>query len=142
MTTIAFHLDSNTIAFDSRETAGSLIATDSANKSVRIGAEYYVSSGCVEDCELLIEILTKGVKCNRDLDANVMFTNNGKVFNSNFYVKDGVFTWQLKRNYTMGSGESFALAAMDFNRGAEDAVKYAMTRDIHTGGEVRVIKVK
>ena len=45
-------------------------------------------------------------------------------------------------NESFGSGSSFALSAMDFGKSAKDSVKYAMTRDIYTGGKIKVIKVK
>ena len=142
MTTVAYHNESKTIAVDSRETARDLISTDKANKFDKVNGEYYVSVGDVEDCNLLIDIIINNTQCNRDLNANVMFTKSGKVYNSNYYADDGLRTWEIKRNYTMGSGEAYALAAMDFECGAKDAVKYAMTRDIYTGGRVRVVVVK
>jgi ATP-dependent protease HslVU (ClpYQ) peptidase subunit len=39
----------------------------------------------------------------------------------------------------IGSGARFALAAMDFGRSAGEAVAYACTRDIYSGGEVTII---
>ena len=142
MTTISYNYKDKEIAVDSRETAGDLIASDDAIKAEKISGEWYISAGCSNDCELLTDCIINGTKHDRDLDANVMFTKDGKVFNSNYYAADGLTTWELKRNYTMGTGERFALAAMDFGKSASDAVKYAMTRDIYTGGKIRVIKVK
>lgn len=37
----------------------------------------------------------------------------------------------------MGSGMHYAIAAMDFGKSAVDAVKYAATRDMYTGGIIR-----
>lgn len=142
MTTIAYSHKDKEIAVDSRETAGDLIASDNTLKAEKINGEWYIGAGCSNDCELLTDCIINGTTHERDLDANVMFTKNGKVFNSNYYAADGLLTWEIKRNYTMGSGEKFALAAMDFGKSAKEAVKYAMTRDIYTGGKVRVIKVK
>lgn len=38
--------------------------------------------------------------------------------------------------YAYGSGGNFALAAMDFGKSAAEAVAYAATRDVWTGGKV------
>lgn len=42
----------------------------------------------------------------------------------------------------MGSGYQFAIAALDLGKTAKEAVNYAKTRDIYTGGRVRVFDVK
>jgi len=56
---------------------------------------------------------------------------------------DGVLSKEaLSENLCKGSGEFWAMAAMDFGCSAKEAVKYAMTRDMYTGGKIRVIKVK
>ena len=44
-------------------------------------------------------------------------------------------------NLAIGSGWRWAAAAMDFGRCAEDAVRYAITRDIYTGGDVDLVEV-
>jgi len=47
----------------------------------------------------------------------------------------------VEYNDAMGSGEEFALAALDHGKTAEDAVAYAATRDSGTGGKIRVFDV-
>lgn len=42
----------------------------------------------------------------------------------------------------IGSGTRFALAAMDFGKNAEDAVNYACTRDVYSGGLVTVLALE
>jgi ATP-dependent protease HslVU (ClpYQ) peptidase subunit len=39
----------------------------------------------------------------------------------------------------IGSGTRFALAAMDMGRTAEEAIAYACTRDIFSGGDITVV---
>lgn len=39
----------------------------------------------------------------------------------------------------IGSGMRFAIAAMDLGKSAEQAVRYACTRDIYSGGEIAVL---
>lgn len=36
----------------------------------------------------------------------------------------------------MGTGAYYAKAALDFGKTPEDAIRYAMTRDCHTGGKI------
>jgi len=70
-----------------------------------------------------------------------MLINDNKVFGVS--VEDGRCSHsEYKYNKTMGSGSDFALSAMDFGKSAKEAVEYAMTRDIYTGGNVQVIDVK
>lgn len=45
--------------------------------------------------------------------------------------KDGVLPVSA-----FGSGADFAIAAMDLGKSSSEAVKYASTRDIYTGGEI------
>lgn len=42
----------------------------------------------------------------------------------------------------IGSGQRFAIAAMDLGKTAGDAVRYASTRDIFTGGEVLELSIE
>ena len=48
---------------------------------------------------------------------------------------------ELKYNYAMGSGERFALSALDYGATAKEAVEYAITKDIFSGGAVIVKSV-
>ena len=74
-------------------------------------------------------------------DASALVIKGGKVYQV-MVNSDNICEWaELDYNFTLGSGGSFALAAMDFCRSAKDAVKYASTRDVYTGGKIRVVKV-
>lgn len=42
----------------------------------------------------------------------------------------------------IGSGARFALPAMDLGKSARDAVAYACSRDIYSGGEITAIAIK
>jgi ATP-dependent protease HslVU (ClpYQ) peptidase subunit len=42
----------------------------------------------------------------------------------------------------IGSGDKWALAAMDFGKNAREAIKYAKTRDTVTGGRVNWVRIK
>lgn len=51
--------------------------------------------------------------------------------------------WRITRApfYAIGSGEQFALAAMEMGASAEQAVLVAMKFDLHTGGEVNALRL-
>jgi ATP-dependent protease HslVU (ClpYQ) peptidase subunit len=44
--------------------------------------------------------------------------------------------------WAIGSGQHFAIAAMDLGKSAEEAVAYAMTRDVYSGGEITVLTLE
>lgn len=44
--------------------------------------------------------------------------------------------------YAIGSGAPFALAAMDLNKSPEEAVVYASTRDVYTGGVITAFQLE
>ena len=46
-----------------------------------------------------------------------------------------------KDKWAIGSGQRFALAAMDLGKNAEEAVVYAATRDVFTGGVITAISL-
>lgn len=43
---------------------------------------------------------------------------------------------------TLGTGEQFALSALDFDKTPEEAVRYAITRDHNSGGKIFIEKIK
>ena len=49
---------------------------------------------------------------------------------------------RITYNDANGSGHKFALAALDHGKTAEEAVGYAATRCVYTGGAVQVINVE
>jgi ATP-dependent protease HslVU (ClpYQ) peptidase subunit len=46
-----------------------------------------------------------------------------------------------KDKWAIGSGQRFALAAMDLGKSAAEAVAYAATRDIFTGGVITALSI-
>jgi len=65
-----------------------------------------------------------------------------------------VYVWQTRgcryiyaecivdHNYAQGSGDQWALAALDFGDSAREAVEYAMTKDVYSGGKVHVYDIE
>lgn len=140
MTTIAYHHGDRQIATDSRITCSGNISSDKFNKSIKNKDGIWFFSGDVSDYGDLL-----GLKHNDEISpipsCCAYLIKNKKVYlvsvNSHGYCQ---YTF-LDYNDTLGSGGDFALAAMDHGKSAKEAVKYAMTRDVYTGGRVRVYSV-
>ena len=138
MTTIAYHHKSKTVAVDSRTTSGDLIHSDTAIKFIKNDIGTWVFAGCDYDNKALSMLAHK--EKSESLDCWAMLIAEGKVYGVS--VDDGVCTHtEYNENKTFGSGNHFALAAMDHGKSATEAVKYACTRDIYSGGRVREFKV-
>lgn len=138
MTTIAYCHKDREIAVDSRQTMGSFIATDKANKIMKTDKGIFFLAGGVADCEFLANNYPE--ISNEESSAYGIAVIDGDVFwLSNHNGKAD--TVKCTHDMTAGSGEAYAQAALDFGCNARDAVEYAMTRDNCTGGKVRVFKV-
>ena len=140
MTTIAYHHDDKTISVDSRASTSSRIHTDNSNKIIKnhIGIWFY--TGLSGDAPYLT-MLHHNDKPDVEPDGAAYLIKDSKVYLVT--MNDGFCIYcEIDYNHAIGSGDDFALAAMDFGRGSKDAVKYAMTRDFKTGGKVQTVKVK
>lgn len=138
MTTIAYHHKDKQVAFESRMAFGDIIHSDSGIKFIKNDVGIWIFSGCTYDNEHLSNLKHK--EESEDLDAIAMLISNGKVYGVS--VADGCCTHTLyHHSNAFGSGANFALAAMDHGKSAKEAVKYAITRDIYSGGRVRVFNV-
>lgn len=140
MTTIVYSHKEGVIACDSRTVSGGIIVSDDSKKFSIINGEHYFISGYTPDGDDLIRFYL-GEEVNRTkYECAVMYTKNGKVFLMSY--EDEFSTWELFCDRCIGSGGDFALAALDYGKSAKEAVKYAMTRDIYTGGTVREFLVR
>jgi ATP-dependent protease HslVU (ClpYQ) peptidase subunit len=140
MTTIAYNHKSMTLAIDGRLTAGNIITEDDFDKHLMKEGEYWFFCGAMADNSQLIE-LKHNDKPDPLPDCTAIMVKNGKAnlvcFNDSYCSHSSITT-----NYSIGSGSEFALAAMDFGKNAKQAVEYAATRDIYTGGLIRVFDIK
>jgi ATP-dependent protease HslVU (ClpYQ) peptidase subunit len=68
-------------------------------------------------------------------------TNNGEAWHCSVSRDSVLQKFRLTHDLAMGSGELFALAAMDFGKSAGESVEYAKTRCIYTGGKVHVYDI-
>jgi len=141
MTTIAYNHKEKKVAIDSRYTRGDIIDTDKGNKVRRNSRGVWVLAGNSGDFEQLMK-LNHNDKVDVRPDCGGILISNGKAFSVDTDNDGFCIISELTENLTVGSGSNFALAAMDFGCSAKDAVIYAKSRDIYTGGMVRVFDVK
>lgn len=145
MTTIFYHQESQTIAVDGRVTSSGLVVSDSDQKwHLEESGDIWFLSGCISDYDLLFSAFKESDRAF-DLpaipDAVAIFVRRGEVFLRGVTDKGEAWTQKLTHSRAIGSGASFALAAFDFGRSAKEAVQYAATRDIYTGGKVHVYDI-
>jgi ATP-dependent protease HslVU (ClpYQ) peptidase subunit len=141
MTTIIYDQKSCQIAIDSRSVSGSVIINDKCKKWKEINGSYYFFAGVIADIEHFIEL--ENVKGKPDFVNSISCI---KVTDSIAYlcgIDDDEGYWQEKMdsNDGTGSGRFFALSALDFGKTAKEAVEYAATRDVYTGGKPCVFDV-
>ncbi len=90
---------------------------------------------CSDIYELETDWLTDQFK---DLSCEFMLIRNQTAFYG--YVKNTrKHIEPLSYNFAIGSGEQWAIAAMDFNKNAIEAIEYAKVRDFRTGGKVHIL---
>ena len=142
MTTVAYNYEDKEIAVDGRVTTGDLVSCDNYDKTrTRDDGLIFIVAGMVCDVDLLVESYPYGYEGMDELEAMALVIDDGKVYQCTLHDKKYHVT-PITFNCCMGSGGDFALAAMDMGKTAKQAVKYAGTRDLCTGGKVKVIKVK
>ena len=141
MTCIAYHHKDKQIAVDSRITCDGVICSDEFSKVIINELGTWVLCGRNDDYEIL-PTLKMGDNAGRELHCTAMLVKEGRVVLA-LTEEDGRYSESpVTYNDAQGSGYRFALAALDMGKSAEEAVEYAMTRDIYTGGKVQVINVE
>lgn len=142
MTTVAYSHELKQIAVDGRVSAGSLISCDTYDKTRKRDGLIFICAGLVADIDILVESYPYGYEGMDELEASALVIDEGKVYQCAVHDKK-YFVTPIDFDITMGSGGDFALAAMDLlGATPKEAVKYAMKRDMATGGKIQVIKVK
>jgi ATP-dependent protease HslVU (ClpYQ) peptidase subunit len=139
MTTIAYHHGTGVIACDGRTTQGGYICHDEAEKWLCIGDDVWFFTGCVGDRVAFVKYHAgelSGVPLF-PVDCAALVASGGLVYELGLTDKGEAWRVLVKHDHATGSGRDHAIAAMDYKQGAIDAVKYASTRDIYTGGKIR-----
>lgn len=135
MTTIAYHHDTRTIAYDGRISRGDTIITDTATKMTTKGGVRFFISGAIADDALFIDLYF-GAKSDVVPDAIAFVVDAGTVYRVGFETDGTLWKYPVQHNDAIGSGWVWAIAAMDFGQNARVAVSYAASRDIYTGGSI------
>lgn len=141
MTTIAYNHKQKQVAIDSRYTRGDVIDSDRGNKVRKDDRGTWLFAGHQGDFNDLMK-LQRNEKADIRPDCGAILISDGKAYSVDTDSEGLCIISELTDNLTIGSGSNFALAAMDFSCTAKQAVEYAKTRDIYTGGKVRVFDVK
>lgn len=141
MTTLVYDHERKQIAIDSRVSSNGTVRTDKYNK-VRVndlGTWFFTGKCCDEES---LSNLSHDDKVEIAPDATALLIHNSEV-HLVLVNEEGYCEWfKTEHSCAYGSGQDFAISAIDFGKTAKEAVEYAMTRDIYTGGEVQVVDVK
>ena len=141
MTTIVYDHSLRQIAVDGRSNSSGIIKSESRKKWIIQGKDIWFFAGAHCDIHDFL-CAFDGIKPNRDLDCISMAVIDGIAYWCGVDNNDGT-TWRqpLEDSDAVGSGQQFALAALDFGKSAKEAVEYAATRDCYTGGKVSVYDI-
>ena len=140
MTTIVYDHKNKQIACDSRTTMGTLIVLDDAIKYKTINGAVWFICGKTGEADIFIDNFKPLDEVPENLDVHALRVEDKKVYLCT--IGGGVFReCEMPCETSIGSGEDYALAALDFGRTAKEAIEYAMTRDNSTGGKVHVYDI-
>lgn len=142
MTTIAYHHESKTIAWDSRSTSNGVIITDSEQKKVETDVGVFIFTGINADRERYIDFYRGDNKQEFMPECNAYLIDGDGVFYTGITDKGEFWKERMTCDHAAGSGGKFALSAMRLGLGAKEAVEHAKTLDCYTGGEVHVMELE
>lgn len=141
MTTIAY--DGKTVAVDSRRTRGSVIITDKAEKFKISGSDVFILAGATDEINFFVRNFQPNKECDMNgCDASGVLISDGHVYAVGVHEGRLFSCVSTGDAFCDGSGGSFAISSIDHGKTAEQAVKYAITRDIYSGGHVHVFCAK
>ena len=141
MTTIVYDHKNKQVACDSRRTAERFIITDEAIKYIKNKDDLWFIAGTPDTALTFVSHFKAMEEAHPLLDNNGIFVSDGSAYFA--VVDDGAFCeLPLDCSFATGSGENFAISALDMGKSAKDAIEYAMTRDCCTGGKVHVYDIE
>lgn len=143
MTTVCYDHTNKKIAIDGRIVRGTMIVDENSSKWREVGEQMWFFCGQVSDEERLVDHIREkreeppahGIDCSA-----IVVCMDGVYLVSVTEEGEG---WSSLCDYSeaVGSGEQFAIAALDFGKSAKEAVEYAATRDCCTGLTVNVYDI-
>jgi len=141
MTTIVYDHNKKQIACDSRESADGFLHNDTAEKFYRRDGVIWFISGHKGDANIFIDSFEHNKEAVENVSCGGMYVKDKLVYVA--AVENGIYKTSLM-DYTdgCGSGGWMALAAVDLGKSAKEAVEYAITRDLFSGGKIRVFDIE
>lgn len=137
MTTVVYNHEEKEIGIDSRCTMGNYIESDNYMKMKEKDGVKFFLCGDVSDIEMIVECYPNEIKSRTNVHGFILIKDLVKY----------LFTYELKikevtqyDSLSVGSGSSFAIAALDLGKTTEEAIEYAFTRDNGSGGKIRIYK--
>lgn len=143
MTTLAYHHKKRVIAVDGRLSMKGLIVQDNALKYAFRNDAHFFFTGKPSDYELLMDIYFGGPSNGKLPECQaLMVRGTGGEVSFVSVNDDGIAdVFILEQSFALGSGSDFATAALDFGKTAVEAVAYAATRDVYTGGTITLFDI-
>jgi hypothetical protein len=143
MTTIVYDHKNRQIAIDSQSTSAGIAINMDAKKWHYRGADLFFICGKNSDIDMLIDYAVGNASAHKDFlpDASAILVSNGLVYLCEVNNNGVCDKTKLEHSMCIGSGDRLGLAALDFGKSAKEAVEYAATRDIYTGGRVHVFNL-
>lgn len=140
MTTIVYDHKNKIIACDSRESANGFLCKDTAEKFYYKGDSIWFICGAKGDAKLFVDDFEHNKKSLDNLSCCGFYVDRGVAHIAS--IEDGFYKSSIM-DYTdgVGSGGWLALSAVDLGKTAKEAVEYAMTRDLFSGGKVHVYDI-
>lgn len=143
MTTIVYDHKNKQVACDSRITRGDVICTNEGVKWLSDGQGVWFFCGKTCDKQMLIDYFSGKPQKDNLIPESAAFYFK---FDDGVYLRtvndDGVIQESpIDFSDAIGSGEQWAISALDHGKTAKEAIEYAMSRDVYTGGEVVVFEV-
>lgn len=129
---------------DGRTTAGNQIHSEGTVKVHKYNGCHFAACGDTVDMVLIAKAHIDQKPFKQFLrfglaDGTIVFRmEDGEFVLCDITKGEPIFSG-LKPPLAMGSGERYALAAMDFGKTPVEAIAYAMTRDMYTGGKITSI---
>lgn len=144
MTTIAYNHKDKQISVDSQSTMAGMILSLNEEKWVKRDDCIFFFSGKSCDTDMLIDYCLGDAGKHNGLIPEAycfMVDANGDAWHCTVSEDSILQKFKMTHDLAMGSGELFAIAAMDFGKSAGKAVEYAKTRCVYTGGKVHTYDI-
>lgn len=142
MTTIAYK--DHIIAYDGFATSGNEITENDFDKMFVVEDATFFMSGAISDFENFFSVFLYGDRPTKNNECEGFVLYDKKLWKAAISPVSGFWKrpLSLSKHYALGSGEQFALTAMDLGKSAKEAIEVASSRDIYTGGLIRTYEVK